>query len=181
MDFQPPCPLEVLELLVIPEQPYPLICVGLSRGSEASQPVSFQTLDPNSSCPPLPDTENPQSCVIHVSQLERDTVLVCLDRCIKIVNLQGKLKSSKKLSAELTFNFQIEAIVCLQDSVLAFWRHGMQGRSFRSNEITQEVSDISRMFRLLGSDRVVVLESRATDNPTEHSNLYILTGHENSY
>ncbi|XP_044047229.1 mitogen-activated protein kinase kinase kinase kinase 3-like isoform X2 [Siniperca chuatsi] len=181
VDFQPPCPLEVFELLVVPEQPYPLICVGLSKGTEPNQPVSFQTLDPNSSCPAPPDTENPQSCVIHITQLERDTVLVCLDRCIKIVNLQGKLKSSKKLSAELTFNFQIELIVCLQDSVLAFWRHGMQGRSFKSNEITQEISDISRMFRLLGSDRVVVLESRATDNPTEHSNLYILAGHENSY
>ena len=79
--------------------------------------------------------------MIHVTQLERDTILVCLDRefmqldncfnkqndmrfifkgltvcslfpvgCIKIVNLEGKLKSSKKLSAELTFNFQIEAI-----------------------------------------------------------------------
>uniref|UniRef100_A0A671TGI4 non-specific serine/threonine protein kinase n=1 Tax=Sparus aurata TaxID=8175 RepID=A0A671TGI4_SPAAU len=180
VDFQPPCPLEVLELLVVPEQPYPLICVGLNKGTELNQPVSFQTLDPNSSCPTPPDTENPQSCVIHITQLERDTVLVCMDR--KIVNLQGKLKSSRKLSAELTFNFQIEAIVCLQDSVLAFWRHGMQGRSFRSNQvITQEISDISRMFHLLGSDRVVVLESRATDNPTEHSNLYILAGHENSY
>ncbi|XP_030273576.1 mitogen-activated protein kinase kinase kinase kinase 3-like isoform X5 [Sparus aurata] len=181
VDFQPPCPLEVLELLVVPEQPYPLICVGLNKGTELNQPVSFQTLDPNSSCPTPPDTENPQSCVIHITQLERDTVLVCMDRCIRIVNLQGKLKSSRKLSAELTFNFQIEAIVCLQDSVLAFWRHGMQGRSFRSNQITQEISDISRMFHLLGSDRVVVLESRATDNPTEHSNLYILAGHENSY
>lgn len=30
--------------------------------------------------------------------------------CIKIVNLQGRLKSSRKLSAELTFNFQIENI-----------------------------------------------------------------------
>ncbi|KAK2817660.1 hypothetical protein Q5P01_025851 [Channa striata] len=181
VDFQPPCPLEVFELLVVLEQPYPLICVGLSRGTTLNQPVRFQTLDPNSSCPALPDTENPQNCVIHVTQLERDTVLVCLDRCIKIVNLQGKLKPSKKLLAELTFNFQIESIVCLQDSVLAFWRHGMQGRSFRSNEVTQEISDSSRMFRLLGSDRVVVLESRATDNPSEHSNLYILAGHENSY
>lgn len=29
--------------------------------------------------------------------------------------------------------------------------------------------------------RVVVLESRPTDNPTAFSNLYILAGHENSY
>lgn len=93
--------------------------------------------------------------MIHVTQLERDTILVCLDSeplidlnssypfmifsgsalegintyfisftklfplsffvfpttgCIKIVNLQGRLKSSRKLSAELTFNFQIENI-----------------------------------------------------------------------
>uniref|UniRef100_A0A8C3XJV3 non-specific serine/threonine protein kinase n=1 Tax=Chelydra serpentina TaxID=8475 RepID=A0A8C3XJV3_CHESE len=100
---------------------------------------------------------------------------------IKIVNLQGRLKSSRKLSSELTFDFQIESIVCLQDSVLAFWKHGMQGRSFRSNEITQEISDSTRIFRLLGSDRVVVLESRPTDNPMANSNLYILAGHENSY
>ncbi|XP_031734029.1 mitogen-activated protein kinase kinase kinase kinase 3-like, partial [Anarrhichthys ocellatus] len=56
VDFQPPCPLEVLELLVVPEQPYPLICVGLSKGTKPNQPVSFQTLDPNSSCPAPPDT-----------------------------------------------------------------------------------------------------------------------------
>ncbi|XP_056137107.1 mitogen-activated protein kinase kinase kinase kinase 3 isoform X2 [Lampris incognitus] len=181
MDLQTPCPLEVFELLVVPEQPYPLICTGLARGSEPNQVISFQTLDPNSSCPGLPESESPQTCVIHVTQLERDTVLVCLDRCIKIVNLQGRLKSSRKLSAQLTFNFQIESVVCLQDSVLAFWRHGMQGRSFRSNEVTQEISDSSRNFRLLGSDRVVVLESRPTEKPGEHSNLYILAGHENSY
>ncbi|KAM6083429.1 mitogen-activated protein kinase kinase kinase kinase 3 isoform 6-T6 [Chlamydotis macqueenii] len=137
----------------------------------------------------IPDTKWCQKCcvdttetsVVHVTQLERDTILVCLDCCIKIVNLQGRLKSSRKLSSELTFDFQIESIVCLQDSVLAFWKHGMQGRSFRSNEVTQEISDNTRIFRLLGSDRVVVLESRPTDNPTANSNLYILAGHENSY
>ncbi|XP_066172794.1 mitogen-activated protein kinase kinase kinase kinase 3 isoform X8 [Sylvia atricapilla] len=126
-------------------------------------------------------SDTTETSVVHVTQLERDTILVCLDCCIKIVNLQGRLKSSRKLSSELTFDFQIESIVCLQDSVLAFWKHGMQGRSFRSNEITQEISDNTRIFRLLGSDRVVVLESRPTDNPTANSNLYILAGHENSY
>ncbi|KAF2976084.1 hypothetical protein EK904_005970 [Melospiza melodia maxima] len=106
----------------------------------------------------IPDTKGCHKCcignqqldAIHVTQLERDTVLVCLD-------------------------------MCLQDSVLAFWKHGMQGKSFKSDEVTQEISDETRVFRLLGSDRVVVLESRPTENPTAHSNLYILAGHENSY
>uniref|UniRef100_A0A673Z035 non-specific serine/threonine protein kinase n=1 Tax=Salmo trutta TaxID=8032 RepID=A0A673Z035_SALTR len=181
IDFPLPCPMEVFEMLVVPEHQYPLICMGVSKGTELNQVVRFETLDPNTACPWLKESDTPQTCVIHVTQLERDTILVCLDRSIKIVNLQGRLKSSRKLSAELTFNFQIESIVCLQDSVLAFWRHGMQGRSFKSNEITQEISDNTRIFRLLGSDRVVVLESRPTDNPTAHSNLYILAGHENSY
>ncbi|XP_068587945.1 LOW QUALITY PROTEIN: mitogen-activated protein kinase kinase kinase kinase 3-like [Cebidichthys violaceus] len=198
IDFPLPCPLEVFEMLVVPEQTYPLICVAVSKGTELSQVVRFGTVNPNSTSSWFTEANTPQTCVIHVTQLERDTILVCLDRSIKIVNLQGRLKSSRKLSAELTFNFQIEATVCLQDSVLAFWRHGMQGRSFKTNEITQEISDSTRIFRLLGSDRradcrdpdtnrglalprVVVLESRPTDNPTAHSNLYILAGHENSY
>uniref|UniRef100_A0A674P0C9 Mitogen-activated protein kinase kinase kinase kinase n=1 Tax=Takifugu rubripes TaxID=31033 RepID=A0A674P0C9_TAKRU len=176
IDFPLPCPLEVFEMLVVPEHTYPLICVAVSKGTELNQVVRFGTINPNCTSSWFTET-----CVIHITQLERDTILVCLDRCIKIVNLQGRLKSSRKLSAELTFNFQIEATVCLQDSVLAFWRHGMQGRSFKTNEITQEISDSTRIFRLLGSDRVVVLESRPTDNPTADSNLYILAGHENSY
>ncbi|XP_072546159.1 mitogen-activated protein kinase kinase kinase kinase 3 isoform X2 [Salminus brasiliensis] len=181
IDFTLPCPLEVFEMLVVPEHQYPLICVAVSKGSQPDQVVTFGTVDPNTPAPIFTEPDTPQTCVIHVTQLERDTILVCLDRCIKMVNLQGRLKSNKKLSAELTFNFQIEAIVCLQDSVLAFWRHGMQGRSFKTNEITQEISDNSRIFRLLGADRTVVLESRPTDNPTAQSNLYILAGHENSY
>ncbi|XP_064879190.1 mitogen-activated protein kinase kinase kinase kinase 3-like isoform X7 [Oncorhynchus nerka] len=153
IDFPLPCPLEVFEMLVVPEQQYPLICVAVSKGTELSQVVRFGTVNPNSTSSWFTEADTPQTCVIHVTQLERDTILVCLDRCIKIVNLQGRLKSSRKLSSELTFNFQIEAIVCLQDSVLAFWRHGMQGRSFKTNEITQEISDNTRIFRLLGSDR----------------------------
>ncbi|KAB1266992.1 Mitogen-activated protein kinase kinase kinase kinase 3, partial [Camelus dromedarius] len=181
IDFPIPCPLRMFEMLVVPEQEYPLVCVGVSRGRDFNQVVRFETVNPNSTSSWFTESDTPQTSVTHVTQLERDTILVCLDCCIKIVNLQGRLKSSRKLSSELTFDFQIESIVCLQDSVLAFWKHGMQGRSFRSNEVTQEISDSTRIFRLLGSDRVVVLESRPTDNPTANSNLYILAGHENSY
>ncbi|KAM4690584.1 mitogen-activated protein kinase kinase kinase kinase 5 [Rhinophrynus dorsalis] len=182
-DFPLPSPLKVFEMLVIPEQEYPMVCVAVSKGLEANQVVQFETINLSSASSWFTEigTEGQQLNAIHVTQLERDTVLVCLDHFVKIVNLQGKLKSSRKLASELSFNFQIESVVCLQDSVLAFWKHGMQGKNFKSNEVTQEISDESRVFRLLGSDRVVVLESRPTLNPTAHSNLYILAGHENSY
>ncbi|XP_038634283.1 mitogen-activated protein kinase kinase kinase kinase 5 isoform X2 [Scyliorhinus canicula] len=182
-DFPLPDPLKVFEMLVVPEQEYPMVCVAISKGSELNQVVRFQTINLNSSSSWFTEDVS-ASCqldTIHITQLERDTVLVCMDQNVKIVNLHGKLKSSKKLASELSFDFCIESVVCLQDSILAFWKHGMQGKSFKSNEVTQEISDKSRVFHLLGSDRVVVLESRPTDNPTAHSNLYILAGHENSY
>ncbi|XP_062324627.1 mitogen-activated protein kinase kinase kinase kinase 5 isoform X4 [Osmerus eperlanus] len=182
-DFPLPSPLKVFEMLVVPEQEYPMVCVAISQGTEPGQVVRFETINLNSCSSWFTEMGSPghQVDAIHVTQLERDTVLVCLDKNLKIVNLQGRLKSNKKLASELSFDFCIGSVVCLQDSVLAFWKHGMQGKSFKSNEVTQEISDPSRVFRLLGSDRVVVLESRPTDNPTAQSNLYILAGHENSY
>ncbi|CAL8283998.1 unnamed protein product [Lota lota] len=185
-DFPLPSPLKVFEMLVVPEQEYPMVCVAVSQGSEPGQVVRFETINLNSCSSWFTEMgassqPNQQVDAIHVTQLERDTVLVCLDKNLKIVNLQGRLKSNKKLASELSFEFCIGSVVCLQDSVLAFWKHGMQGKSFKSNEVTQEISDPSRVFRLLGSDRVVVLESRPTENPTALSNLYILAGHENSY
>uniref|UniRef100_A0A8C2F5X4 non-specific serine/threonine protein kinase n=1 Tax=Cyprinus carpio TaxID=7962 RepID=A0A8C2F5X4_CYPCA len=164
IDLTLPCPLEIFEMLVVPEQHYPLVCVAVSKGSHPDQVVTFGTVDPNAANPVFTEPGQYQSL-----------------RCIKLVNLLGRLKSNRKLSTELTFNFQIEAIVCLQDSVLAFWKHGMQGRSFKNSEITQEISDNSRIYRLLGADRVVVLESKPTEDPAAQSNLYILAGHENSY
>uniref|UniRef100_A0A8C7M6P5 non-specific serine/threonine protein kinase n=1 Tax=Oncorhynchus kisutch TaxID=8019 RepID=A0A8C7M6P5_ONCKI len=178
-DFPLPSPLKVFEMLVVPEQEYPMVCIAVSQATEPGQVVRFETINLNSCSSWF--TEMGSMDAIHVTQLERDTLLVCLDKNLKIVNLQGRLKSNKKLASELSFDFTIGSVVCLQDSVLAFWKHGMQGKSFKSNEVTQEISDPSRVFRLLGSDRVVVLESRPTDNPTALSNLYILAGHENSY
>jgi len=92
-----------------------------------------------------------------------------------LVNLEGKLKSSRKQQTELVFDYTITAIgqyilfvfevidteirdlsfdtVCTADSVLGFHGHGMQGRSFKDNEVVQEIKDETRSFKLLGSDR----------------------------
>jgi hypothetical protein len=72
-------------------------------------------------------------------------------------------------------------LVCLSDSVLAFHDHGLQGRSLKTDEITQEINDSSRHYRVLGSDETIVLESRlVSSNLTSESDIYILTGHENT-
>jgi len=125
-------------------------------------------------------SEAEQLSVSCVTQLEKDTLLVCYENKVKVVNLAGRLKSSRRQAAELHFDFSVEFLVCLQDSVLAFHQHGMQGRSFKANEVTQEICDRSRVFRLLGADRHVVLESRPTSDPQALANLYVLAGHEDT-
>uniref|UniRef100_A0A8C1Q094 non-specific serine/threonine protein kinase n=1 Tax=Cyprinus carpio TaxID=7962 RepID=A0A8C1Q094_CYPCA len=98
---------------------------------------------------------------------------------VKVVNLQGCVSHQK--SSELAFEFPIQTLVCLQDSVLVFWKHGLKGRSLQTNEVTQEITDRSRVFQVLGTTRDIILQSTPTDDPSALSNLYILTGHESSY
>lgn len=47
-DFPLPSPLKVFEMLVVPEQEYPLLCVAISQGSEPGQVVRFETINLNS-------------------------------------------------------------------------------------------------------------------------------------
>uniref|UniRef100_A0A8C8EPN1 non-specific serine/threonine protein kinase n=1 Tax=Oncorhynchus tshawytscha TaxID=74940 RepID=A0A8C8EPN1_ONCTS len=82
---------------------------------------------------------------------------------------------------QLKVCIDITQYFCLQDSVLAFWKHGLKGRSLHTNEVTQEITDESRVFRVLGTNRDIVLQSTPTEDPSAMSNLYILTGHESSY
>uniref|UniRef100_A0A4W5LKQ0 Mitogen-activated protein kinase kinase kinase kinase 6 n=1 Tax=Hucho hucho TaxID=62062 RepID=A0A4W5LKQ0_9TELE len=149
--------LPIFELLVLEKEELPQVCVGVSR---------LQA--------PVKTCEQVHFDIIHLNDTPRaqtDTV--------KFVNLNGN--PSKGRTSKLTFDFSIETLVCLQDSVLAFWKHGLKGRSLHSDEVTQEITDESRIFRVLGTSRDIILQSTLTDNPSALSNLYILTGHESSY
>ncbi|XP_071963703.1 mitogen-activated protein kinase kinase kinase kinase 5-like [Antedon mediterranea] len=180
-DCMLPPDLKIFEMLIKPESEYPIVCIGVARGADRRH-LSFDIINLNSASswfvehPPQDNLLD----VVTVSQLEKDTVLVCSDRIVQVVNLNGRPKSSKKLSAELHFDFPVEALVVLQDSVLAFHKNGMQGRSFKTNEVTQEICDKSKMFTLLGSERLIILKSSQTDTSEGKSNVYLLTGHENT-
>ncbi|KAF3836759.1 hypothetical protein F7725_004223 [Dissostichus mawsoni] len=176
-----PDSLQIFELLVLVSDEFPQLCVGVRDCSNGKRPHSqqlqFDIIELNSTPTSAPDSG--ALGAVQVTQMDRDTVLIALEKTVKIVNLRGF--PSKELAAEMLFDFPIETLVCLQDSVLAFWKHGLKGRSFHSNEVTQEITDESRVFRVLGTNRDIILQSTPTDEPSALSNLYILTGHESSY
>ncbi|XP_040035666.2 mitogen-activated protein kinase kinase kinase kinase 2 isoform X5 [Gasterosteus aculeatus] len=176
-----PDSLPIFELLVSVSDEFPQLCVGVRYFSNEKQPISeqlkFDIIELNSATISAPDSG--ALGAVQVTQMDRDTVLIALERTVKIVNLQGL--PTKELAAEMLFDFPIETLVCLQDSVLAFWKHGLKGMNFHSNEVTQEITDQSRAFQVLGTNRDIILQSTPTDDPSALSNLYILTGHESSY
>nr|XP_024657137.1 mitogen-activated protein kinase kinase kinase kinase 5 [Maylandia zebra] len=177
-----PDSLPIFELLVLATDEFPQLCVGVRDCSNDKPPTGqqlrFDIIELNGAPVPVPGDSGALRAV-QVTQLDRDTVLITLERTVKVVNLQGL--PSRQLAAEIVFDFPIETLVCLQDSVLAFWKHGLKGRSFHSDEVTQEITDESRVFRVLGTNRDIILQSTPTDDPSALSSLYILTGHESSY
>lgn len=192
-----PNPLNVFEMIITPELEYPVVCVSVKQAyqpnrfkldlinmnSGASWFHSDELQDMDGTATVIPKRENLN--IVNVTQIEKDSILVCYDNVVKIVTPQGRLRANKKQISELKFEFKIDSIVCLPDSVLAFHKHGMLGRSFKNGDITQDVIDKSRTYKLLGSDKVVVLESHLLNTGTltgeDGHDLYILAGHEASY
>ncbi|XP_067280283.1 mitogen-activated protein kinase kinase kinase kinase 6 isoform X2 [Pseudorasbora parva] len=172
--------LPIFELLVQETEELPQVCVGVRccpHQSDTTGQMHFDIIHLDDTPQSLPDGESLE--VKQVIQLDRDTVLIALENNVKVVNLQACPSHQK--TSELAFEFSIQTLVCLQDSVLAFWKHGLKGRSLQTNEVTQEITDRSRVFQVLGTTRDIILQSTPTDDPSAMSNLYILTGHESSY
>ena len=94
-------------------------------------------------------SDHPSLPVKIVYQLENDTILIGFSKYVKIISKSGRLKPARKLRSEISFDFDIEAAVCLSDSVLGFHKHGLQGRSYKDESVTQELNDPNKTFKLL--------------------------------
>lgn len=179
-------PPKVFEMIITPELEYPLLCVGVKKGADRRS-YDFDLINLNSSNTSLAEIGSDNSDnlrVIHFAQQDKDTIMICIENYVQLLNTNGQLKSGRRhhLAVDLQFEFRIEAVVCLAESVLVFHKHGMQGRSLKTNETTQDLSnpDPSSYFRLLGSDRAIVLENRSIADLEAYSNLYMLSGHEST-
>ncbi|XP_018917737.1 mitogen-activated protein kinase kinase kinase kinase 5 isoform X3 [Bemisia tabaci] len=191
--------LSVFEMIITPELEYPMVCIGVRQTYEtdrlklelvnmntgASWFHSSELEEMDGTATVIPRRENMK--IVNVTQLEKDAILVCYDNKVRIVTPEGRLRVNRKQVSELQFDFPIESVMRLPDSILAFHKNGVQGRSLKNGEVTQEITDESKIYRLLGSDKVVVLESHTvvkiggTLTNEEGVDLHILAGHEASY
>lgn len=195
-----PQDLCVLELFISPDQEYPMVCVDVRLGAASdSFHLDFINLNAANSWYSSSDQEDmdnhpaatmiPRNNRLRVHalfQLDRDTVLIAVDNSIKFVDLQGRRKVSRRKVSELVFDFVVKNVVCLNDSVLALHRHGVEGRSLEDGQVTQKILDTSRLYTVLGTDRTIALQSVPasscdTISLADNRNLYVLTGHEASH
>uniref|UniRef100_A0AAR2J2F9 Non-specific serine/threonine protein kinase n=1 Tax=Pygocentrus nattereri TaxID=42514 RepID=A0AAR2J2F9_PYGNA len=167
--------LPIFELLVQESEELPQVCVGVhsshKKSVETVEQLHFDIIHLDDTPREQPGTHT--HCDLTHYQLTY--------RMITQFAHPVLYKSSAFIYNSVTVLACVFTIMCLQDSVLAFWKHGLKGRSIQSHEVTQEITDESRVFRVLGTNRDIILQSTPTDDPSALSNLYILTGHESSY
>jgi len=184
-----PAEPRIFELIFSPDNSYTFVCFGISKSKSSSNSYKFAGVNFETEMVENNDDVTLLSNVSHVIQHEKDadTVLICQGNHISIVDSYGKTRTNGQTLSGLDFDCGVRSLVCLQDSVLAFHEHGMQGRSLKDNEITQEINDQTRSFRVIGSDRMVVLQSRSSNLSQSSrtldatpSDLHILMGHENT-
>ncbi|CAF2146084.1 unnamed protein product [Rotaria magnacalcarata] len=135
---------KVFQMIFSPENQYAYICIGVSKSKSPPNSFKFAIINFETERVENYDDVPLVSNVSQVKQHEKDadTVLICQDNHINIVNTQGKPQKNRQILSELNFGYAIQSLVCLQDSVLAFHQHGMQGKSLKHNEITQEIHPI---------------------------------------
>lgn len=175
-DFPLPTPLRVFEMLVVPEQEYPQVFIRVSKGPNTIQPVQLGFIDLNSNTSWFADTglESRSADKAQLNQLDSDTLMVLIDNSVHTVGLDGSVKNPKQHAVDVTFNMDVDAVVYHDDTLIAIWKHGWQRRGPGFTDILQEITDPKNIFRLVGSDRMVVMEKRACDDQSGLCNLYVL-------
>nr|XP_034974840.1 mitogen-activated protein kinase kinase kinase kinase 1 isoform X1 [Zootoca vivipara] len=171
-DFPLPSPLPVFEMLMSPNEEYPVVCIGVAKGPPG-QAVQFQIINLNSLTSWFIDDGSEPLCTgpVQVTQLDSKTVMVLMNRSVRFVNLEGALLPCPP---ELAFDVAVESVALVRNCVHAFWRHGVQMWPFGSGQLQQEVQDHRWTFRSIGTSSTVVLETRPVDNPNSAtSNLYV--------
>ncbi|KAM6153449.1 LOW QUALITY PROTEIN: mitogen-activated protein kinase kinase kinase kinase 1 [Erethizon dorsatum] len=169
--FPLPTPLPVFTLLTTPGSELPAVCIGVSPGRPAKS-VLFHTVRFGALSCWLGEMSTEHKGAVQVTQVKDDMVMVLMDGSLKLVTLAGAPVPGLR-TPEIPMTEATEAVAMVGDRLQAFWKHGVQVWAPGSDRLLQELRDPTLTFRLLGSPRPVVVETRPADDPTAPSNLYI--------
>ncbi|KAM6223310.1 mitogen-activated protein kinase kinase kinase kinase 1 [Rhynchocyon petersi] len=169
--FPLPSPLRVFALLTAPGSELPAVCIGVSPGKPTNS-VLFHTVRFGALSCWLGEMSTEHKGPVQVTQVEEDMVMVLMDGSLKLVTPEGAPARGLRTS-EIPMSETVEAVAMVGGRLQAFWKHGVQVWAPGSDQLLQELRDPTLTFRLLGSPRPVVVETRPADDPTAPSNLYI--------
>nr|CAI9697369.1 unnamed protein product [Rangifer tarandus platyrhynchus] len=169
--FPLPTPLPVFALLTGPGSELPSVCIGVSPGRPAKS-VLFHTVRFGALSCWLGEMSTEHKGPVQVTQVEEDKVVVLMDGSLKLVTPEGAPVRGLR-TPEIPMTEAVEAVAMVGGRLQAFWKHGVQVWALGSDQLLQELRDPTLTFRLLGSPRPVVVETRPVDDPTAPSNLYI--------
>uniref|UniRef100_H3CME8 Mitogen-activated protein kinase kinase kinase kinase n=1 Tax=Tetraodon nigroviridis TaxID=99883 RepID=H3CME8_TETNG len=172
-DFPLPSPLRVFEMVVAPQEEYPRVCIGVTRGTNTQLPVNVKYINLNSNTSWFTNSGLEMACPepVQVNQLDSSSLLVLFEKSVHVVGLDGELKSSRH---HTTFSHDVESIVYFEETLLAVWRHGWQRKRLGSPEVMEETTDSRKIYRLVQSDKMIILETHQTEDQSGLSNLYVL-------
>uniref|UniRef100_A0A2K6S5J4 Mitogen-activated protein kinase kinase kinase kinase n=1 Tax=Saimiri boliviensis boliviensis TaxID=39432 RepID=A0A2K6S5J4_SAIBB len=169
--FPLPTPLSVFALLTGPGSELPSVCIGVSPG-RSGKSVLFHTVRFGALSCWLGEMSTKHKGPVQVTQVEEDMVMVLMDGSLKLVTPDGAPVRGLR-TPETPMTEAVEAVAMVGGQLQAFWKHGVQVWALGSDQLLQELRDPTLTFRLLGSPRPVVVETRPVDDPTAPSNLYI--------
>uniref|UniRef100_A0A1I8F6B1 CNH domain-containing protein n=1 Tax=Macrostomum lignano TaxID=282301 RepID=A0A1I8F6B1_9PLAT len=181
-----PQPLLTFELLIRSGFKLPFVCVGGVLRGRSDACVRFRLLDLNKLDGQIELSPNDETAldeeveVTSVTQLDLNHVLVCYRNMARVFHMDTGLVRSRTGNrlGTLSFEFTIESVQCLDDSLLCFYKHGFQAKSFLGGEVVQDVEDRAHVYRFVGfAGQNPVMERRPADDPMASCDLMLIIGH----
>ncbi|XP_073454828.1 mitogen-activated protein kinase kinase kinase kinase 1 isoform X2 [Aquarana catesbeiana] len=171
-DFPLPCPLRIFEMLVVPGEQYPLVCIGVRKGSSSNGRIQLQTINLSSLSSWFTDSGEVGSCSgqVQVAQIGCDQFLVLTNNTLNVVDHHGEPLHTSCVP-NIFFTFPVDSVAVSGEYVLVLRSKGFQVLRLQTAEVIVECSD--RSLRLLSSDsRKIIVEAPQSGN-SNTTNLYI--------
>ncbi|XP_053577594.1 mitogen-activated protein kinase kinase kinase kinase 1 isoform X2 [Bombina bombina] len=173
-DFPLPSPLRIFQMLVVSGEPYPLVCIGVSKKSPTGSGVIFKTINLNSLTSWFTDcgADSSWSGPLQVTQCDSNKVMVLTENTLNFVDLSGEPLQNSAIP-EIFFTFSVESVAVFGDNILVLRKKGFQVLNIQSAEVLTDCRD--RSLRLLSSDSgtIVVEADKSEEGSTKIKNLYI--------